>query len=168
MHHLRRRTVRRRKKDPCLVQRLANEQSSYAHAALGHMSKAHMHALHSNQLEGLDAGASSPFLLSLPLLLFIFLILSLLSSSFRFVFKTRFGGARARKAAHGWYGGHLWPICGLCARVNHFYCAQKLRNLSSGEAKTKIPTKSTSARKLKKMKDKLSVSQDIFYGMFDA
>jgi hypothetical protein len=68
------------------------------------------------------------------------------------------------KPPHGWYGGHLCSICGLWTRVKHLYCAQKLQNRSSGEAKTQKPTQFIVALKTKKfLKDTLTVSNDMFY-----
>ena len=125
MHRLRRRIVRRKKPNQALVQHLANEQSLYARA------------WRLFSLSPLSPLPSFPFspppLLSPPL--------SVLFS------KTDLGKRAPGKQPHGWYGGHLGSICGLCARVKHLCCAQKPPNRSSGEAKTQKPTKSTVTRK---------------------
>ena len=144
MHRLRRIIVRRKQKTiQGLVQRLANEKSSYVHGAHGSFRGAVCVCLRLFSLSPLSplpsfssllspslsvclkksiwgsarqesshtrmvwraSNVSSPFLLSFPFPLFLslrfllFLSLSPLSSSPRFVFKTRFGEARARKAA---------------------------------------------------------------------
>jgi hypothetical protein len=81
--------------------------------------------------------------------------------------KTDLGKRAPGKKPYEWYGGHLGSICGLWARVKHFYCAQKPRNRSSGEAKTQKPTKSTVALKRRIFKDTLYVFKDACYDMFD-
>jgi hypothetical protein len=73
-----------------------NKNNPVPRGALSQRAELFWHALHSGHDRGLLAGAASRFPLSLPFLLFL---LSLLSSSLRFVFKNRFGEGRARMAA---------------------------------------------------------------------
>ena len=130
-----------------------------------------MHALHSGHSGGLFAGASSPFLLSLPFLLFLFSLLSSPPLSVLFKKKNDLGKRAPGKQPHGWYGGHLGSsICGLWARVKHLYCAQKPRNRSSGEAKQNAKTNKIqcSSKTKKILKDTLSVSKDTVDGILDS
>ena len=115
-----------------VVQRLANEQSSYACVALGPFRGAVCWRLLS--LSPLSPFPSFHFSLSSPP------PLSVLFS------KTNLGKRAPGKQPHRWYGGHLGSICGLWTRVKHFCCTKKPRNLSSGEAKMQKPTKSTEFR----------------------
>jgi hypothetical protein len=89
------------------------------------MSKAHMHAPHSSHSGGLFAGASSPFLFSLPFLLFLFFFSSLLPPLPVLFSKTGLGKRAPGKQPHGWSGGRLGSSCGPWARVKHLYCAQE-------------------------------------------
>ena len=130
------------------------------------MSKVHMRALHSGHSGWLFAGASSPFLLSLPFLLFLFYLSSLLSPPLSVLFsKTDLGKRSPGKQPRGWYGGHLGSICGLWVRVKHLCCAQtqKHPNRSSGEAKTQKTNKIHCSSKTKNfLKDTIIVYKDTF------
>ena len=110
-----------------------------------------MHALHSGHSGMLFAGASSPFLLSLPFLLFLF---SLSSPPLSVLFKTknRFGEARARKAATrvAWTASRInlravgaceasllrseasKPVFWRCqnAKTNKIHCSSKTKNFN--------------------------------------
>ena len=121
------------------MQRLANEQSSYARAALS------TRAIQEGCL--LEPLLSSPFLLSLPFLLFLFSLSSLLLSPF--CFQKPIWESVRQESSHtdGVEGAHLGSICGLWTHVKHLCCAQKPPNRSSGEANTQKPTKSNIARK---------------------
>ena len=128
----------------------ANKNDPIPRVALSQRAELFWHALHSGHDGGLFAGAASPFLLSLPSFFFFSLSPPILSP---FLFpKTSLGKHAPGRQPCGWYGGHLGSICGLWTRVKHPYCAQKPQNRSFGEAKTQKSTKSSVARKLRKLK----------------
>jgi hypothetical protein len=109
-----------------LVQRLANEQSSYSRAAL-----------RLRQFRGAVCWRLFSLFRLSPLSSFLFFTLPPPPLSVSALFsKTDLGKRAPGKQSHGWYWGHLGSICRLWLRMKHLYFAQKPQNRSSGEAKT--------------------------------
>jgi hypothetical protein len=132
------------------VQRLANEQ-------------VHMHALHSGHSGRLFAGASSPFLISLPFLYFLLSLSPLILSPF--CFQKPIWGSKRLESSHTMVAmeGNLGSICELLACVKHLYCAHNPQNLSRGRCQNAKTNKIHCSSKTKTfLKDKLSVFKDMF------
>ena len=127
-----------------------------------------MHALHSGHSGGLFAGASSPFLLSLPFLLFLF-SLSSPPLSVLFKKKKRFGEARARKAATR----VVWTASRINLRAVGACEASLLRSEASKPVFWRCQNAKTnkihcSSKTKKFLKDTVSVSKGTFYDMLDS